>query len=87
MPPDPRPLESSPFGRGSGLRPLNFRTQVYPLCTQVQTGLGKTLACLLFHFGDQKQKMFWCEKNLKAQRVLAPFTIEHTHHTEFRERG
>ena len=25
------------------LRPLTFRTQVYLLCTQVQTGLGKTL--------------------------------------------
>ena len=37
------PLESSRFGRGSGLRPLNFRTQVYSLCTQVQTAQGKTL--------------------------------------------
>ena len=27
----------------SELRPLNLRTQVYSLCTQVQTGLGKTL--------------------------------------------
>ena len=41
MPPDP--LASSPFGRGIGLRPLNFCTQVYSLCTQVQSDLGKTL--------------------------------------------
>ena len=37
------PLASPPFGRGSGLWPLNFCTQVHSLCTQVQTGLGKTL--------------------------------------------
>ena len=36
-----RPLTSSPFGW-----PLNFCTKVHLLCTQVQTGLGKTLCCL-----------------------------------------
>ena len=41
MPPDP--LAGSPFGRGSHLRPLNFRTQVPTFRTQVETGLGKTL--------------------------------------------
>ena len=33
MPPDPL----------TSLRPLNFRTQVYSLCTQVKTDQGKTL--------------------------------------------
>ena len=37
------PLESSRFGQGSGQQPLNFRTEVYSLWTQVQTALGKTL--------------------------------------------
>ena len=37
------PLAGSPFGRGSGLWPLNFRTQVPTFRTQVKTGLGKNL--------------------------------------------
>ena len=37
------PLAGSPFGRGRGLRPLNFRTQVPTFRTQVETGQGKTL--------------------------------------------
>ena len=44
MPPDP--LAGSPFGGGSGLRSLNFRTQVPTFRMQVKTGLEKTLQAL-----------------------------------------
>ena len=72
MPPDP--LAGSPFGRGSGLRPLNFRTQVPTFRTQVETGLGKTLDPVL----PEPNRIFGLLNLSTTRKKLCPIHFHET---------